>query len=98
MPQNIWSKKVLRNRKHFLCKNKKEIKKIYFDYETIFSLKCGSIINLLILFNNKPIGTINILHNENYFTNNDIKKIQDLTIFMTPFCLLHQLKMKKKLK
>ena len=75
MPENIWSEKVLKNKKHFLCKNKKDIKKIYYDYETIFSLGCGSIINLLVLFKGKPIGTINILHNENHYNIMDLKKI-----------------------
>ena len=98
MPKNIWSKKVLKNRNHFLCKTKREIKKIYFDHKIIFSLKCGSMINLLINFNNKPIGTVNILHKENHFTNNDIKTIEDITIYLIPFCLIHQLKMKNKLK
>ena len=98
MPKNIWSKKVIKNKNHFLCKNKNQIKKIYFDYNTIFSLNCGSIINLLILFKNKPIGTINILHKENHYTQNDIKKIDPLTIYMIPFCLMHQLKMKNRLK
>ena len=28
MPKNIWSEKVLKNKKHFLCKNKKDIKDI----------------------------------------------------------------------
>ena len=42
MPKNIWAKKVIKNKNHFLCKNKKEIKKIYFDHDIIFSLKCGS--------------------------------------------------------
>ncbi len=46
MPKNFWSEKVIKNKKHFLCKNKKDIKEIYFDYETIFSLGCGCIINL----------------------------------------------------
>ena len=79
-----------------ICKdNKKDIKKIYFDHDIIFSLKCGSIVNLLILFNNKPIGTINILHNENHYVTKDIKKIEDVTIFMIPFFLNHQHKMKK---
>ena len=95
MPKNIWAKKVIKNKNHFLCKNKKEIKKIYFDHDIIFSLKCGSIVNLLILFNNKPIGTINILHNENHYITKDIKKIEDVTIFMIPFFLNHQHKMKK---
>ena len=96
MPKNNWSKKVLKNKNHFLCKNKEEIKKIYFDYDIIFSLDCGSIINLLVLFNNKPIGTINILHNENYYNKNSIKKIEDVAIFVIPFFINHQNKMQKK--
>ena len=96
MPKNIWSKKVLKNKNHFLCKNKKELKKIYFDYDIIFSLKCGSIINLLVLFLNKPIGTINILHNENHYSKESIKKIEDVTTLLIPFFLDHQYKMKEK--
>ena len=81
IPKNIWSTKVLKKKNHFLCKNKNQIKKIYFDYDKIFSLNCGSIINLLILFKNKPIGTINILHNENHYSKNDINKIDHITTF-----------------
>ena len=36
LPKNIWAKKVLKNKNHFLCKTKNEIKKIYFDYDKIF--------------------------------------------------------------
>ena len=98
MPKNIWSKKVLKNKKHFLCKNKKDIKKIYYDYETIFSLGCGSIINLLVLFKGKPLGTINILHEEHYYNINDLKKIDFVTTFLIPYFLEHQKIMKQKTK
>ena len=97
MPKNIWSKKVLKNKEHFLCKTKKDIKKIFYDYETIFSLGCGSIINLLILFQGKPIGTVNILNKENYYSNKDLKKIEFITIFLIPFFVKHQINMKKKI-
>ncbi len=98
MPKNIWSKKVLKNKKHFLCKNKKDIKKIYYDFETIFSLGCGSIINLLVLFKGKPIGTINILHKENHYNLNDLKKIDFLTHYLIPYFLDHQKIMERKIK
>jgi hypothetical protein len=97
MPKNIWSKKVLKNKKHFLCKNKKDIKKIYYDYEKIFSLGCGSIINLLVLFKGKPIGTINILHKENHYSMNDLKKIDFLITYLIPFFLDHQKIMQRKI-
>ena len=97
MPKNIWSTKVLKNKQHFICKSKKEIKKIFFDYEIIFSLGCGSIINLLILFQGKPIGTVKILNKENYYSDKDLKKIDFLTVFLIPFFIKHQLKMEKKI-
>ena len=96
MPKNIWSTKVLKNKQHFVCKTKKDIKKIFYDYETIFSLGCGSIINLLILFQDKPIGTLNILNKENHYSVKDIKKIDFLCIFNT-FFIKHQSIMKKKI-
>jgi len=98
MPKNIWSEKVIKNKKHFLCKNKEDIKKIYFDYETIFSLGCGCIINLLVLFKGKPIGTINILHKENYYNSMDVKKIDFLTHYLIPYFLDHQKIMERKIK
>ena len=98
MPKNLWSEKVLKNKKHFLCKNKKDIKKIFYDYETIFSLGCGSIINLLVLFKKKPIGTINILHKENHFKQIDLKKIDYLTTYLIPYFLDHQKIMERKIK
>ena len=52
-----------------------------------FPLIVDLLMNLLILFKNKPIGTINILHNENHYTKNDIKKIEHLTIYLIPFLL-----------
>ena len=40
LPKNKWSQTVIKNKKHFLGKNKKDIKKLFFDYEVIFSLGC----------------------------------------------------------
>jgi len=54
---------------------------LFFDYEIIFSLGCGSIINFLVKFNNKPIGTINILDKEYKYQNIDIEKLDTLVVF-----------------
>jgi hypothetical protein len=95
LPKNKWSKTVIKNKKYFLGKNKKDIKKLFFDYEVIFSLGCGSIINFLVIFNNVPIGTINILDKEYKYNRGDIKKLDVISSFMIPFFLTHQIKMKK---
>jgi len=99
IPKNKWGKVLRKNGpKYFLCKNKKEIKKIFFDHETIFSLGCGSIINYVVRFNNTPLGTINILDKENKYKLSDIKKIEMIGIFMMPFFIEYQSLMSKKLR
>ena len=95
LPKNKWSQTVIKNKKHFLGKNKKDIKKLFFDHDTIFLLGCGSIINFLVKFKNIPIGTINILDKEYKYSRGDIKKLDVISIFMIPFFLTHQIKMKK---
>ena len=98
LPKNKWSQTVIKNKKNFLGKNKKDIKKLFFDYGVIFSLGCGSIINFLVKFNNIPIGTINVLDKEYKYKHNDVKKLDTISSFLIPFFLKHQLGMKKKLK
>ena len=58
---------------NILFVNQNKRLKIFFDYEIIFSLGCGSIINLLILFQGRPIGTVNILNKENHYSDKDLK-------------------------
>ena len=98
VPRNKWSKTVIRDKKNFLGKNKKDIKKLFFDHDTIFSLDCGSIINFLVKFKNIPIGTINILDKEYKYSQKDIKKLDVISGFMIPFFLEHQFTMKKNIR
>ena len=95
VPRNKWSKTIIRDKKNFLGKNKKDIKKLFFDHDTIFSLGCGSIINFIVKFKNMPIGTINVLDKEYKYSQNDIKKLDIISGFMIPFFLEHQFTMKK---
>ena len=97
IPNNNWSKILNKNSKnYFIGKNKKEIKKIFFDHETIFSLGCGSIINFLVKLNKIPLGTINILDKEYKYKISDIKKIETISVFTIPFFLNHRILMEKK--
>ena len=67
-----------------------------FDYETIFALGCGSIINFLVRVNKIPLGTINILDREYKYKNTDIKKIEEISIFTIPLFINHRILMEKK--
>ena len=98
IPINSWTNKVINNKKSFLGENKNQIKKLFFDYEKIFSLECGSIINIPIINDQKILGTLNILHKERFYTKKSVKMIQPYAQLLSPYFILHQLKMKKKKK
>ena len=98
IPINSWTNKVINNKKSFFGENKNQIKKLFFDYEKIFSLECGSIINIPIINDQKILGTLNILHKERFYTKNSVKMIQPYAQLLSPYFILHQLKMKKKKK
>jgi len=98
IPINSWTNKVINNKKSFFGENKNQIKKLFFDYEKIFSLECGSIINIPIINDQKILGTLNILHKERFYTKKSVKMIQPYAQLLSPYFILHQLKMKKKKK
>tara|TARA_Y100000741_G_C18220311_1_gene545562 strand:+ start:721 stop:1218 length:498 start_codon:yes stop_codon:yes gene_type:complete len=97
IPKNKWSNILNNNSKnYFIGKNKKEIQKLFFDYETIFSLGCGSIINFLVKVNKVPLGTINILDREYKYKKSDIKKIETISMFTIPLFINHRILMERK--
>lgn len=97
IPKNKWSNILNNNSKnYFIGKNKKEIQKLFFDYETIFSLGCGSIINFLVKVNKVPLGTINILDREYKYKISDIKKLETISIFTIPLFTNHRILMERK--
>ena len=96
IPKNVWTRKVIIEKKEFLASNFNEIKKLFFDYEIIHSLGCGSIINIPILNNKKILGTLNVLHKEKYYTKKSVNNIKPFTQLLAPYFIIHQLSMKKK--
>ena len=96
IPNNAWTRKVIIEKKQFLASNFKEIKKLFFDYEIIQSLGCGSIINIPILNNKEILGTLNVLHKEKYYTKKSVNNIKPFAQLLAPYFIIHQLSMKKK--
>ena len=95
IPKNAWTKRVIINKKEFLGSNFNQIKKLFFDYKIIKSLGCGSIINIPIINNKNVLGTLNILHKENYYNKKSINDVKNFAQLLTPYFILHQIKMKK---
>ncbi|MBL8697534.1 MAG: GAF domain-containing protein [Alphaproteobacteria bacterium] len=67
MNRTPWGDIVLRDRKTWIARSYDDIKGAFFDHELIRSLGCESCVNVPIVYDDKVIGTMNVLHQAAWF-------------------------------
>jgi hypothetical protein len=72
MQHTPWGAQVIDGRKPFLGRTRADIRWAFYDHELIESLGLGSAINLLVQYDGALLGTINLLHEENYYQEADL--------------------------
>jgi len=65
--QNEWGDLVLRAKRPYIGKNADDIRWAFFDHELIASLGLASVLNMPIIWNDRVIGSMNLLHVANHF-------------------------------
>ncbi len=68
-----WGRHVIEGRQPYLGRTAADIRWAFFDHALIASLGCGSVINLLVLHDNRLLGTVNMLHEEGYYRERDLE-------------------------
>ncbi|WP_151637788.1 GAF domain-containing protein [Noviherbaspirillum aerium] len=63
-----WGEHVLMQRKVYRAERFDEILMMFDDHETLRSLNIGSMLNIPIAYDGKCIGTMNLSHEEGWFT------------------------------
>ncbi|MEZ5823894.1 MAG: GAF domain-containing protein [Geminicoccaceae bacterium] len=73
-----WGEQVLRHGQPYLGRTHADIAEAFFDHELIRSLGCGSVINLPVRWDDRIIGTINILDAEHAYDTQSLTRVQPL--------------------
>jgi hypothetical protein len=68
MSTSAWGDRVLKGGEVYIGRTREDIKTAFFDYELIWSLGCESVINVPIRWRGETLGTFNLLHEANYYT------------------------------
>ena len=63
-----WFDIVHGERRPFVANTIEEIAQVFPDHETIRALGCGSVINLPVIIADELAGTVNLLHEERFYT------------------------------
>ena len=67
MNRTPWGDHVIKQRKIWIARNAEDIKWAFFDHALIHSLGCDSCVNVPVVYDDIFIGTINVLHEANWF-------------------------------
>ncbi len=85
--RTYWSQVTLEQQQIFVANTIEEIAEVFDDYELIQSLGCESVINIPIVVGGEVIGTINCLHEKNYYSPERIEAAKQLVV-AGALCLL----------
>ena len=66
-----WTEQVLRRQQPYLGRTPADVQAVFFDHTLIASLGCGSVLNLPVVWDGRVLGTINLLHEANWYDETD---------------------------
>lgn len=75
-----WFDIVHGERRPFVANTIEEIAEVFPDHETIRSLGCGSVINLPVVIADQLAGTVNLLHEDHYYTAERVEAAKALSL------------------
>jgi GAF domain-containing protein len=67
-------------RRPFVANTIEEIAEVFPDHETIRSLGCGSVVNLPVVIADELAGTVNLLHQDHFYTPERIEAAKSLSL------------------
>jgi GAF domain-containing protein len=79
-----WGAKVLDRGETFLAATADEVRRVFADYELIFSLGIGAILNVPIRFRGQSLGTLNLCNEANWFRDEDFATGRVLAGLLVP--------------
>ncbi|MBN8889141.1 MAG: histidine kinase [Acetobacteraceae bacterium SCN 69-10] len=67
-----WMQRVIFGGEPYIGRTREDIKEVFFDYELIWSLGCESVLNMPVRWRGQTIGTLNLLHQAGWYSEDDI--------------------------
>jgi hypothetical protein len=67
-----WSRRLIVEGRPYIGRNAADIREHFPDHALIASLGCDSIINLPVRWNGNVLGTVNLLHEEGWYDDDDV--------------------------
>jgi hypothetical protein len=83
-----WGRRVIGERRVFIGRTVADIQEHFPDHALIASLGCAAVLNLPVVWNDRLLGTVNLLHEEGWYDDADVPIGLAFAALAVPACLL----------
>lgn len=62
-----WMRRVIQDGQPYIGRNAADIRAVFFDHELIAALDCQSVLNIALRWQGRTLGTMNLLHRQDWY-------------------------------
>lgn len=83
-----WMQQVIGAGQPYIGRTRADIQQVFYDYELIWSLGCESVLNMPVRWAGETLGTLNLLHQSESYTEAHLPQVRHLAALALPALLV----------
>ncbi|MDP9601559.1 GAF domain-containing protein [Variovorax sp. YR750] len=87
-----WMRQVMQRGLPYIGRTADDIRDVFFDHELIVSLGCRSVLNIPLRWRGETLGTLNMLHEENWYDDGHVETARVFAQLAVPAVMEQQTK------
>ena len=87
-----WMQQVMQRGLPYIGRNADDLRDVFYDHELIVSLGCRSVLNIPLRWRGETLGTLNMLHEENWYDTGHVELARVFAQLALPAVMAQQTK------
>lgn len=87
-----WMQQVMQRGLPYIGRNADDLRDVFYDHELIVSLGCRSVLNIPLRWRGETLGTLNMLHEENWYGTGHVELARVFAQLAVPAVMAQQAK------
>ena len=87
-----WMRQVMEQGLPYIGRNADDLRDVFYDHELIVSLGCRSVLNIPLRWRGEALGTLNMLHEENWYGTGHVELARVFAQLAVPAVMAQQAK------
>ncbi|MDP9897325.1 transcriptional regulator with GAF, ATPase, and Fis domain [Variovorax boronicumulans] len=85
-----WMQQVMQQGLPYIGRNAEDLRDVFYDHELIVSLGCRSVLNIPLRWQGETLGTLNMLHEENWYGDGHVELARVFAQLAVPAVMAQQ--------